>query len=116
MARLRPRIADARRLANPRTAAAQVRDNPAPTVILLVLALAAVQTYKAGQLPSVQTAGALLVGALALVAAANFAPSLVTYSLLLMLLYVGLTNQPVIEDLLRGVTSKVNLGPAPIAI
>jgi hypothetical protein len=105
--RIVPRIGDARRLVNPSSAARQARDNPAPTVILLVVVLAAVQAFKAGQLPSIQSTGALALGAIAFVLVATVAPELVTYSLLLVLLYVSLVNQPVLEQAVSRVTSSI---------
>jgi ABC-type uncharacterized transport system permease subunit len=106
--RIVPGVGDARRLVYPGSAARQARENPAPTVILLVVALAAIQAFKAGQLPSIQTAGALTVGAIAFVLIATVAPEIVTYSLLLVLLWASLTNAPVLEQAVARVTSKIN--------
>jgi hypothetical protein len=105
--RIIPGAGDVRRLARPGSAARQARENPAPTVILLVLALAAIQSFKSGSLPSIQSAGALAVGAIAFVLVATVAPEFVTYSLLLVLLWVALTNQPILEDAVGRVTSAI---------
>jgi hypothetical protein len=110
VARIIPNTRDVRRLAMPSSAAGQAKDNPAPTVILLVAALAGIQAFRSGHLPSGQTAAALAVAAIAFVLVATVAPELVTYSLLLVLLYVGLTNQPVIEQAVGRLTSTVRLG------
>lgn len=97
MTRVVPRVGDVRRLAHPTTAAGQARDNPAPTIALIFIALVAVQAYKSGSLPTVQQAGAYAGAAIAFIVLATVAPDLVTWSLLLVLLFVFLTNAAVIE-------------------
>lgn len=111
MTRVVPRVGDVRRLAHPNTAASQARDNPAPTIALIFVALVAVQAYKSGSLPTVRQAGAYAGAAIAFIVLATVAPDLVTYSLLLVLLFVFLTNAAVIETGIGRFTAA--LGTAP---
>ena len=109
--RLIPGAGDARRLAMPRTAARQARDNPAPTIVLILIALVAVNGIRTGQpIPTLEQGFAWIGAALAFIVVAQVAPDLVTYSLLLMLLYVFLVNYPLIEGIVRDFTARLALG------
>lgn len=113
MTRYVPRAGDVRRLAHPGTAAGQARDNPAPTIALIFVALVAVQAYRSGALPTPKQAAAYAGAAVAFIVLATVAPDLVTYSLLLVLLFVFLTNATVIETGIERFTQSLgNFYPA----
>lgn len=107
MTRYLPGTSDVRRLAHPQSAAAQARDNPAPTILLIFVALVAVQAYRSGALPTPKQAGAYAGAAIAFIVLATVAPDLVTYSLLLVLLFVFLTNTAVLEDAIQRFTNQL---------
>lgn len=105
MTRIVPGVSDVRRLSHPRTAADQARDNPAPTILLIFVALVAVQAYRSGALPTPRQAASYAGAAIAFIVLATVAPDLVTYSLLLVLLFVFLTNTAVLEDGIQRLTN-----------
>lgn len=114
MTRIVPGVSDVGRLANPHSTRAQVRSNPAPTIVLLVGALIALRLAKSIQaggdpLASFQLGDvvkdAVLVGAFLF--AGSFAPSLVTWALLVALLYVLVTSPELIDAITRGLLSKI---------
>jgi len=114
MARIRPGIADVGRLANPRSTRAQVRSNPAPTIVLLAGALIAIRLAKNIQaggdpLASFQLGDVVkdvvLIGAF--VFAGSFAPELVTWALLVALILVLVTSPELIDAIVRGLLQKI---------
>lgn len=107
MTRVIPSTGDVRRLAHPGTAASQARDNPAPTILLIFVALVAVQSFRTGALPTPRQAATYVGAGLAFALLATVAPDLVTYSLLLVLLFVFLTNAAVIETAIERFTSSL---------
>jgi hypothetical protein len=96
----RQNIAFIGRAADPRYTAREARANPGSTIVLLVGALFAINALRTGTLvPSFEQGAAWIAAAVALVVVAQFAPELVTASLLLLLLFVALTNVSLLEEL-----------------
>lgn len=114
MARIRPRISDVARLANPRSTRDQVRSNPAPTIVLLVGALIALRIAKniAAGGDALANFGledvvkdAILIGVFLF--AGSFAPELVTWALFVALILVLVTSPELIDTIARGLLSKI---------
>jgi hypothetical protein len=98
----------ARRLADPRTTAQVARSNPGGTIFLLVGSLFALNALRTGQVvPSFEQGAAWIAAAVALVIVAQVVPDIVTASLLLVLLYVALTNVTLLEDIFSTWTRKL---------
>lgn len=109
MARIRPGTSDVVRLANPRTTRAQVRSNPAPTIVLLTGSLIALNLAKnivaGGDVLASFSLGdavkdVLLVGVF--VFAGSLAPELVTWALLVALIFVLVTNPQLFDRIVGG--------------
>ena len=114
MARIRPRLSDAKGLVtHPRSQAAS---DPVPTIVLLTGAIIAVQAAKAlraGQAPVFDQHAAIVDAALigGFVLAATFIPSdLVIAVLLVVLLYDLIVDPSFLADLVRNVVSRVPTG------